>query len=125
MPENPRWKHGYTWVTLAFFLVALGGHWAFSWVAYADEQRAHDQPVEVRGYVVETMRDTLENWQSEFLQLIWQVAGLAFLWHVGSSQSKEGDDRKEEKLDALLDKAYGPAEAARIREALDKRYPKE
>lgn len=48
------------------------------------------------------MRDTLENWQSEFLQLLWQVAGLAFLLHVGSPQSKEGDDRMEAKLDAIL-----------------------
>ncbi len=50
------------------------------------------------------MRDTLENWQSEFLQLIWQVAGLAMLLHVGSPQSKEGDDRMEAKLDAILRK---------------------
>jgi hypothetical protein len=47
-------------------------------------------------------RDTLENWQSEFLQLIWQVAGLAFLLHVGPPQSKEGDDLKEAKIDELL-----------------------
>lgn len=48
------------------------------------------------------MRDTLENWQSEFLQLLWQVAGLAILLHVGSPQSKEGDDRMEAKIDAIL-----------------------
>jgi Domain of unknown function (DUF6766) len=30
------------------------------------------------------LRDTLENWQSEFLQLLWQVTGLAILLHVGS-----------------------------------------
>ena len=40
-------------------------------------------------------RDTLENWQSEFLQLMWQVGGLAFLLYVGSPQSKEGDERVE------------------------------
>jgi hypothetical protein len=50
------------------------------------------------------MRDTMENWQSEFLQLIWQVAGLAFLLYIGSPQSKEGDDRKEEKLDYIVEK---------------------
>lgn len=38
-------------------------------------------------------RDTLENWQSEFLQLVWQVAGLTYLLYVGSPQSKEEDDR--------------------------------
>lgn len=26
-------------------------------------------------YVVEMLRDTFENWQSEFLQLLWQVVG--------------------------------------------------
>ena len=26
-------------------------------------------------YLIHTMRDTLENWQSEFLQLLWQVGG--------------------------------------------------
>jgi hypothetical protein len=30
------------------------------------------------------------------------VAGLAILLHVGSPQSKEGDDRMEAKLDAIL-----------------------
>jgi hypothetical protein len=39
----------------------------------------------------------MENWQSEFLQLIWQVAGLSFLWYVGSPQSREEHDRQEEK----------------------------
>ena len=47
-------------------------------------------------------RDTLENWQSEFLQLMWQVGGLALLLYVGSPQSREGDERKEAKLDAIL-----------------------
>jgi hypothetical protein len=56
----------------------------------------------VQGFVIQTTRDTLENWQSEFLQLIWQVAGLALLYHVGSPQSKEGNDRLEEKVDLIL-----------------------
>jgi len=45
----------------------------------------------------------MENWQSEFLQLIWQVAGLSILWYVGSPQSKEGDERKEEKMDIIIE----------------------
>ena len=58
------------------------------------------------------MRDTLENWQSEFLQLIWQVGGLAFLLYVGSPQSKEGDDRVEAKIDEIL-RRVAPSEAER------------
>jgi hypothetical protein len=44
----------------------------------------------------------MENWQSEFLQLMWQVVGLSILWYVGSSQSKESDDRLEEKIDLIV-----------------------
>ena len=77
------------------------GHWLFAWFSYVNHREAHDQPARVNEYVVETLRDTFENWQSEFLQLIWQVAGLAFLLHIGSPQSKEGDERQEEKLDRI------------------------
>ncbi len=80
----------------------LTGHWVFGWFTYVNEQMAHQQPVKVGDYTVQMMRDTFENWQSEFLQLLWQVAGLAILLHVGSPQSKEGDDRMEAKLDAIL-----------------------
>ncbi len=118
-------KHGFVWVTTLFFALSVAGHWAFGWLSYVQEQEEHGQPAEASGYVADMMRDTFENWQSEFLQLIWQVVGLAFLLHVGSSQSKEGDERKEEKLDALLDKAFGPAEAQRIRKELERKYPKE
>jgi hypothetical protein len=95
-------KYGYLWITAVLFLGSLVGHWTFAWYAYVDDQKQHGSPIEVSGYVVETMRDTLENWQSEFLQLMWQVGGLAFLLYVGSPQSKEGDERIEAKLDLLI-----------------------
>jgi hypothetical protein len=95
-------KYGYLWVTLLLFLGSLIGHWLFAWYAYVNEQQTHGEPPEVAGYMIEVARDTLENWQSEFLQLMWQVAGLAFLFYLGSPQSKEGDDRLEEKIDLLV-----------------------
>jgi hypothetical protein len=103
-------RYGFAWVTGAFFVISLLGHWVFAWFAYVNEQRAHKQPIEVSEYLVQTSRDTFENWQSEFLQLLWQVGGLALLLHVGSPQSKEGDDRIEAKIDAILlavDKSHG------------------
>jgi hypothetical protein len=117
------WKrYGYAWVTAGFFLFSLAGHWIFGWFAYVDEQRAHNQPIEVSSYVTEMARDTLENWQSEFLQLLWQVGGLAFFLFIGSPQSKEEDDRLEEKLDAILRK-LDPADAERVIAELDRKYP--
>lgn len=82
-------RHGFAWVTGGFFLVSLLGHWVFGWFAYVNEQQDLHQPVIFSSYLVEMGRDTLENWQSEFLQLLWQVAGLALLLHVGSPQSKK------------------------------------
>ena len=116
-------RYGYLWVTLALFLISLAGQWAVGWLEYRQEQLEHQQPIEVKGYVVTLTRGTLENWQSEFLQLIWQVAGLSFLWYVGSPQSKEGDDRLEEKLDALL-RAVSPERAEQILRQLDEKYPR-
>jgi hypothetical protein len=51
---------------------------------------------------------TLENWQSEALQLLFQVAGLRWLLFKGSPQSK--DDSEEVKR-----------EIARLRAAIERR----
>ncbi len=116
------WKnYGFAWVTAGFFLISLAGHAVFSWFAYVADQQAHQQPIEVSQYAVLMARDTLENWQSEFLQLIWQVAGLAMLLHVGSPQSKEGDDRVEAKIDAIL-RGIEPEKADRIIDEIDRAY---
>ena len=95
-------KYAYAWLTLGFFLVSFGLHWFFGWKAFADEAEAHHQAVEVNQYLTQMARDTFENWQSEFLQLLWQVVGLAYFLYVGSPSSKENDDRMEAKIDELL-----------------------
>jgi hypothetical protein len=87
--------------------------------------RSHtNNRVEVGGYPLQVGRDRLENWQSEFLQLIWQVAGLAYLLYVGSLQSKEGDDREEAKLDAILRAVDAKRGDVTIAE-LDRRYARD
>jgi hypothetical protein len=116
-------KYGFLWVTLVLFVGSLAGHWTLAWYAYVDEQAAHNQPIEVMSYLVEVSRDTLENWQSEFLQLIWQVAGLTFLLYLNSPQSREGDERKEEKIDHIL-RMLDPEKAEKTISALDQKYPK-
>ena len=115
-------RYGFFWVTLVLFLGSFIGHWIFAWFAFVNEQAALGVPVEVGEYLVQTARDTLENWQSEFLQLIWQVAGLAYLMHVGSPQSKEGDERKEAKLDRIL--AAVDKDAHSIIRELDAKFPR-
>ena len=115
-------KYGFLWVTASLFLLTAIGHWAFAWPAYVQEQQEHGDEVQVRGYFIETSRDTLENWQSEFLQLCWQVAALSFLWYVGSPQSKESDERHEQLLEQIL-KKVDPEEGEKIIKDLKERYP--
>jgi hypothetical protein len=114
-------RYAFAWITGAFFLLTITGHWIFGWFAYVEEQRQHAEEVSVSGYVIEMSRDTLENWQSEFLQLLWQVGGLAFLLYVGSPQSREGDHRQEAKMDAIL-RAISPKDADKLIAEIDRRY---
>ena len=119
-----RLKHyGFFWVTLGFFIISISLHWVFAWYSYIQEQEEHKQPIEFNDYLNETLRDTMENWQSEFLQLMWQVVGLSILWFVGSSQSKESDDRLEEKIDLLIQKLE-PEKGKQLIQELDKKYPR-
>lgn len=68
-----------------------------------------------------TTRDTLENWQSEFLQLLRQVDGPALLLYVGSPQSREGSERVEAKIDAIL-RRLDPQDGEKTIAALDREY---
>src|SRR5919108_611464 len=116
-------KRGYLWVTLTLFVITIIAHWIFAWYAYYQEQVEHNQPVDIVNYLNATLRDTMENWQSEFLQLIWQVAGLSFLWYVGSPQSREEHDRQEEKIDFII-KRLDPENAQNLLDELDDRNPR-
>ena len=114
-------KYAYAWLTLLFFAVSLGLHWYFGWSAFVNEAEQHGQSPEFSEYMSEMMRDTFENWQSEFLQLLWQVVGLAYFLYVGSPSSKENDDRLEAKIDALL-RINAGAEADKLIDGIDEHY---
>jgi len=114
-------QYAYAWLTAGFFLVSFLLHWTFGWFAFVDEQRALGQPVETSAFLVELSRDTFENWQSEFLQLLWQVVGLAYFLYVGSPASKENDDRTEAKIDELL-RLVGKEKGEKLIAELDERY---
>lgn len=116
-------KFSYIWVTLILFIFSLAGYGFVGWHAFVNEQRTQGLTPEVSNFLLQAGRDTLENWQSEFLQLIWQVAGLSFLYCVGSPQSREGDDRREEKINELL-KAINPQGGEEIVRRIDEKYSK-
>jgi hypothetical protein len=119
--ELPMKRYAYLWLTLAFFLISIALHWYFGWQAFVEEASQHGDEPQLSNYLNEMSRDTFENWQSEFLQLMWQVVGLAYFLYVGSPSSKENDDRVEAKVDALLRINAGD-EAEKIIKQLDKHF---
>lgn len=114
-------NYAYAWITVAFFLVSIVLHWLFGWFAFVDDAKQHGQAVVFASYAITMARDTFENWQSEFLQLLWQVVGLAYFLYVGSPSSKENDDRMEAKIDALL-RMQPSGAGERVIAELDERY---
>jgi hypothetical protein len=77
-------RRGDLWGSLVLVVISLGGHSGFAGLRYPHEQAEDRAPVSISGDVIETARDTLENWWPEFLQLTWQVAGISLLLYVGS-----------------------------------------
>ena len=83
-------------------MISWTGQWIFELIESKDQAAAHGQSFQMSQFWVSFLQSTLENWQSEFLQLCWQAVGLALLLYWGSSQSRESEDRLEAKIDALL-----------------------
>ncbi|MGW4502247.1 DUF6766 family protein [Micromonospora sp. NPDC004336] len=102
--RKPRWPKAYAFalVTGALFLVSWIGQFVFQAAVQSNEASQHGQSFAWAEFLPQFLASTFENWQSEFLQLIWQAAGLALFYYWGSSQSRESDERIEAKLDALL-----------------------
>ena len=119
--KSPGVRRSFFWVTSVLFLGSIIGHWTSGWVSFKHEQEQHNQPAEFSEFVPEALRDTFENLEAEFMSILWQVGGLALLYAVGSPQSREGDERKEKKLDLIL-KAVDPGNAEKEIERLDREY---
>jgi hypothetical protein len=83
-------------------------------VTVRNDAQQHGQSFQWSDFLPHFFSSTLENWQSEFLQLIWQAVGLALFFLWGSSQSRESDERMEAKLDRLLqERGIDPGEVSR------------
>jgi hypothetical protein len=98
------WKNfGLSLGFCALFLVSWVGQAAAEWQTFVDEQREHNEPVEVGDFMAQFSQSTLENWQSEFLQLFSFTVMAAVLIHKGSAESKDSDDRIEGALRRIED----------------------
>jgi hypothetical protein len=85
-------------VLMLLFFATWLAHGITSWQTYTDEQHAHGETTELGDFVSEFGQGTLENWQSEFLQLFSFVTLAALYIHKGSAESKDSDEKVEASL---------------------------
>jgi hypothetical protein len=93
------WREfGLSIILLMLFVSTWVGQGISQWQTSTDEAREHGEQPEVGDFISEFAQSTLENWQSEFLQLFSFVTLAALYIHKGSAESKDS----EEKIEASL-----------------------
>jgi hypothetical protein len=106
--RHPLGDRGLGIVLLVLFLVSWIGQFFVQLVVVRNEASEHGQPFQWGDFLAQFWHSTLENWQSEFLQLLTFVVLTTYLIYRGSHESKDADletdatlERIEAKLDAL------------------------
>ena len=87
--------NGLSLVLVTLFAVSLIGQIATGRRVHNQEQRDHEQPqVSLGEYLTSSafLEATMENWESEFLQMGVFVVFTAFLYQRGSAESKDPDE---------------------------------
>ena len=98
-PGRGVWREfGLGLLLMILFFATWVGHGITEWQVYTDEQSSHGEDTSLGDFAAEFGQSTLENWQSEFLQLFSFVTLSALYVHKGSAESKD----TEEKLEASL-----------------------
>lgn len=93
-------QNGLSLVLTVLFLLFLVGQAVAGMYEYNDDQRQHGGPtVDFVSYLgtAHFLEATMENWESEFLQMFAFVGLTAFLFQKGSAESKKLDE--EEPVD--------------------------
>jgi hypothetical protein len=104
-------ENGLSIVFGLFFIFFLAGQAATGMYAYNEEQQEHGQPdVGVFDYLTSShfLEATMENWESEFLQMFAFVILTAFLFQKGSAESKKLDEPVAQDPPKSRDKKNAP-----------------
>ena len=99
------WKEYNLSIVLAIlFLVSWIGQFFVQLKQVSLEAQQQKTFFEWENFWIQFWSSTLENWQSEFLQLLTFVVLTSFLIHKNSHESKDSQDRLEKKVDEILKK---------------------
>ncbi|HEX9993481.1 MAG TPA: DUF6766 family protein [Acidimicrobiales bacterium] len=80
---------------MILFFATWIGQGITEWQVFTDDAREHGETPELGDFASEFGQSTLENWQSEFLQLFSFVTLSALYIHKGSAESKDTDEKLE------------------------------
>ena len=92
-------------ILFLLFFVSWIGQTYTGWKEFVAEQQSLQQSASIfgdDGYIWMWLQSTLENWQSEFLQLFAMVLLTAYFIFRGSHESKDSDEEGQAKLDHLI-----------------------
>lgn len=99
-------EYGLSIALFGLFAVSFVLHTISGWYEYAADQQAHGEAATLfgdSGYAWSWAEWTLQNWQSEFLELGMIVVLSSVLIHRGSAESKDTED----EIKALLTEIEG------------------
>lgn len=100
-PDTHLRKWGAVYVLLLLFLGSWIGHFFAELSQFRTEQSAHGQPFAWSEYLTAFLASTLENWQSEWLQLVFQAVLLLGAKHLIFRVDAEDMERLEAKVDQI------------------------
>ncbi|WP_445258978.1 DUF6766 family protein [Nocardioides aurantiacus] len=103
-------RHVRRWGAVYLLLLLFAGSWAGQFLAqlaeFRSQQQQHGAPFAWGDYLTQFASSTFENWQSEWLQLVFQAILLLGAKHWLFQVDAEDLERIERKVDALV-KAHG------------------
>jgi len=100
-PETHMRKWGAVYLLLILFLGSWAGHFFAELAEFRSDQSAHGQPFTWSEYLTGFLASTLENWQSEWLQLVFQAVLLLGAKHLIFRVDAEDLERLEAKVDQI------------------------
>jgi hypothetical protein len=97
----------------ALFAASFVLHAIFGWFQYAADQASHGSRAAIwgdDGYAIYFAEWTLQNWQSEFLEVLILIVLTTYLIHKGSHESKDSQDKMQRAIERIERRLEGLGE---------------
>lgn len=99
------WKEYNLGIILAIlFLLCWAGQFIFQMIEFYNQQISAGMSFKFTEFIPAFLSATLENWQSEFLQLLSIVTLSTYFVYKGSRESKDSEERLEKHINQLNEK---------------------